>query len=480
MRIALQRELRAGARRSGTYWVRIFACALAALALFQDASKNFAGRDLFFTALTLAFVACVFEGVRRGAGAIADERREGTLGLLFLTALTGPELMLGKFLAIGISALQTALAAAPVMAAGLLLGGISFWEFVRSGIAVWHTLSLSICMSMLGSVRTTDPIRVMTRTWVFLIGLFPILMTALWFKVRLLQWANPMTPVLGITDGYYSGGRAAYWTSLLLYQSLAVGALYLAGRRLFKDWQTAEEARFKEDAVKVAYDELPKNSNFVPARTRDGPRWFKSNPLEWLTLRDMKLHEGRWGIFLLALIAGGVVQIAPKLAILLLTLGFGCGIFALCISSTRLIASLQQSGALELLLTTPMGERGLIDGHRRGLRKIFRWPFVVGYCVLFGTAMRQNPDDRFIVFYILAGVILLAWATPWIGILVGLKAKNPRRAVLWTIFLVMALPRLGFCFLADPVYFLIFGVIARIYVRRNVRRLAAERFMVQE
>src|SRR4051812_46792000 len=97
MQIALQRELLVGARRSGTYWARIFAGTLAAFALFQDASRNFAGRDMFFTALTIAFFACVFEGVRRGAGAVADEKNEGTLGLLFLTKLSGPQLMFGKY-----------------------------------------------------------------------------------------------------------------------------------------------------------------------------------------------------------------------------------------------------------------------------------------------------------------------------------------------------------------------------------------------
>jgi hypothetical protein len=475
MRIALQRELRTSARRSGTFWARVFAGALAALALFRDAAGTFAGRSMFFTAVTLAFLACIFEGVRRGAGAIADERNDGTLGLLFLTQLTGPQLMFGKFMAIGLSAFQTALAAAPVLAASLLLGGVSFGEFVRSSIALWHILSLCICISVISSVRATDPVRVMTRTWA-MVALCALLLTIL-FATRLVRWANPITPLMGITDGNYYGGRPAFWISLLLYQTLAAGSLFLAGRRLFKDWQAAEEAPFRQSSIKVSFENYPKNSNRVPARVRDTPRWFTANAMEWLTLRDMQMHSGRWGALLLTVIAAALALAAPVLAIFIGFIGFGSLIFSLCVTSTRVVARLQQSGALELLLTTPLGERGVIEGHRAGLRKMFRWPFVTGYCVLLIFALQQEPDDRFGCLYILSGLILLAWATPWIGTMVALKSKNPRRAVLWTVLLVLVLPRFGFCFLADPFYFAILGIAARIYLRRHFRRLAAERFI---
>src|SRR4051794_27375056 len=104
MQMVVQRELRAAARRPGSYWARVWAGGFAMLALMEHTGSVVNGRSLFFTAVFLSCIVCVFEGVRRAAGSIVNEKNEGTLVLLLLTPLTGEELFRGKFAAIAISA----------------------------------------------------------------------------------------------------------------------------------------------------------------------------------------------------------------------------------------------------------------------------------------------------------------------------------------------------------------------------------------
>src|SRR5436309_16114407 len=96
------REVREASRQPRTYaWRAATAsAALAVMALYAWFSRySFTrGHDLFVAISTVAFVYCLVAGVLRTADTIAEEKRENTLGLLFLTDLTGFDIILGKLL----------------------------------------------------------------------------------------------------------------------------------------------------------------------------------------------------------------------------------------------------------------------------------------------------------------------------------------------------------------------------------------------
>src|SRR5690348_4682839 len=103
----VDRELRVAARRPGTYRTRLWAASAAILLAawrcldfaWRGASPGTQGRSLFYTLSGLAFVYCLFIGARVTADTISEEKREGTLGLLFLTDLKGLDVVLGKLVA---------------------------------------------------------------------------------------------------------------------------------------------------------------------------------------------------------------------------------------------------------------------------------------------------------------------------------------------------------------------------------------------
>jgi len=101
----VERELRVSSRRSITYYSRIAAAAIGMTIVFvilrQSGSMppGTAGKALFTSISSIAMMFCMAGGIRFTADSISEERREGTLGLLFLTDLKGSDVVFGKLAA---------------------------------------------------------------------------------------------------------------------------------------------------------------------------------------------------------------------------------------------------------------------------------------------------------------------------------------------------------------------------------------------
>lgn len=91
----IERELRVGSRRPATYYSRIAAAATGMMTLFSILWQNtnlppgMAGKMVFASASIFAMIFCLLGGGKSTADCLSEEKREGTLGLLFLTDLTG-------------------------------------------------------------------------------------------------------------------------------------------------------------------------------------------------------------------------------------------------------------------------------------------------------------------------------------------------------------------------------------------------------
>src|SRR6186713_1567645 len=73
------------------------------------------GKMLFVAVGVLAFVFSLFSGVFLTADCLSHEKREGTLGLLFLTNLRGYDIVLGKLIATSLHAFYGLLAVVPLL-----------------------------------------------------------------------------------------------------------------------------------------------------------------------------------------------------------------------------------------------------------------------------------------------------------------------------------------------------------------------------
>jgi ABC-type transport system involved in multi-copper enzyme maturation permease subunit len=154
----IARELQARARQASTYWLRVLGAGVLvfvlALALWvtQPRFLSAAPGPWLFWGLNRIFFWAIWLAVPvLTADCISREKREGTLGLLFLTPLTGRDIALAKSAIHALRALTFWAAAVPVLVVPLLMGGITAKDVFFSVLADGRALLLALAAGLLAS-----------------------------------------------------------------------------------------------------------------------------------------------------------------------------------------------------------------------------------------------------------------------------------------------------------------------------------------
>jgi len=132
MKAILDRELKIAARQKSTRISRTLAPFLLATIWFivcwtgSVRSAQQLGFQTLIATSILALAGALFAGAFLTADSISSEKREGTLGLLFLTHLRPADVILGKFFSTFTQAFYVLLAIFPVLALPLMAEDIVF------------------------------------------------------------------------------------------------------------------------------------------------------------------------------------------------------------------------------------------------------------------------------------------------------------------------------------------------------------------
>jgi ABC-type transport system involved in multi-copper enzyme maturation permease subunit len=239
MQLILQRELRREARRLRAGAVR-FTCSVigfvAALFLLLSSTGGAGdGRRVFDTLTFLGFVFCIIAGIRVAAGAIADEKRDGTLPLLILTGLQPSEIVIGKFFAVAIPLIQPLLAFIPALAITVLHGGVTGTEVLRAIVVIASSLILSIATGLCVSSFSRRNEHAGRSTFILLAGLLwaPLLLAHGSFGF--VRFFSPWTAFRAIADEYNRIHPYEFAIAPLVLQysalCLLIAAAFFFGRR---------------------------------------------------------------------------------------------------------------------------------------------------------------------------------------------------------------------------------------------------------
>src|SRR5437899_1995840 len=151
----IERELRACARQPFTYYLRALGVAALMLACFLFGMQHGFGPPLgnrLFSSLHFTLFCAIWLLVPLlTADCLSRERREGTLGLLFLTRLHATDIVTAKCLAHGLRALTLWLAVLPVLTIPFLLGGVSWKEAVLSALVNLSAMCWSLAAGLVAS-----------------------------------------------------------------------------------------------------------------------------------------------------------------------------------------------------------------------------------------------------------------------------------------------------------------------------------------
>ncbi len=480
------RELLVTARRLGTNRLRLVA-ALVALGVWAFLwlvtsgmpSSGQRAQAQFIALGVLALGFCLLAGVFLTADCLSEEKRDGTLGLLFLTDLKGYDVVLGKLAATSLRAFYAVLAVLPVLALPLLMGGVAPGEFGRVALVLVATLLLTLSLGMLMSAASREARQAIAGTLFALIVLGAVLPVLWWlvagvFRVATIEgllWTSPAYAYRCAFDGAYTkrGGPHQFWASLLGISLLALGALITACVLLPRAWQ--EKTHPGNTASRQRFWQALRFGD-VDARRQQRQQRLEANPFYWLAGRDRLPQLTAWALLCpqftiwLGFVLGAFFSSSSTMRDVSFGvacfLGYGLHLslkYLIASEATRRFREDRRSGALELALVMPRSADEIVDGQERAMTTFFRGPMALVLmtnpgllCLLIGqTGPRWGSGFTFTGLLVcLGGAVLLpldAAALSRVGMWMGLCARTHYRAVLSTLGQVMLLPWLGLLFI---------------------------------
>ena len=472
----VERELRVASRKPRTYWTRLIA-ALTAITLVGWMLMTFSpaagdpqstGKTIFMSLAVIGFFFAVLAGVHTTADCISVEKREGTLGLLFLTDLKSYDIVFGKLAATSLNALYSLLAIVPVMALPLLMGSVSLAEFGRMAlvllVTLFFSLSAGICSSSL--LRKEGNVAGFCFLLIFscvigapvagmLLQEFVIKSDSEWLAVFYL-------PSPGFAFGMASSGFATgknipqFWWSLIMIHALSWLFLIVALIATPRSW--------KDNPLEIAPKGWRKrwqdwNFGAPEARRSWRTRLLEINPVLWLSARNRLQFFAVWfGLATAVVIWLGIFLNnrdawleSPLLVLVAFTLNSFLKL-RLIPSAARRFAEDRREGALELLLSTPTTVKEILRGQLLALRKQFAGPIIavsllnllllgVSNNISGGAKGSEEPTVVIVlfvvmIFFLIADVVALSWVGMW----QGLSARNFTKACSTTATQILFLP----------------------------------------
>lgn len=403
----VERELRVAARERGTYRVRFLAALLPVL--FSIFSLWFVRvafdetpippRMLFLFLSWIAFIFVCVAGFALTCDSISQEKRDSTLGLLFLTDLKGFDIVLGKLSIAAIRGLYALIATVPVLALPLMMGGTNLAELSRIALVLVLALTLSMTVGIAVSSflhRSWSAFGVSAAIIFALAAFLPgysQFVRAFYRNPLVAHWIELPSP----SYAFYMSFRNAiglsgngFEVSLGIILFMAFAALTIASLRTPRVWKDRPPARRLARFLELLCGLKYGASN---SRARFRRRLLDANPVFWLSRREQVSSPGLLlFLFVIGAAAGSAgwrdwTMFGPQgNHVLPVVAWFACCaashfliLLRLAIVAAERFGEDRRSGALELILSTPISIKRVLSGHWMGVRRYFAGPILLAF-----------------------------------------------------------------------------------------------------
>jgi ABC-type transport system involved in multi-copper enzyme maturation permease subunit len=446
----ITREMRAAARQPFTYYVRMGGAGVAlviSILYGLDGHLEAGMGGPWFSMLHLALNLCIWLLVPLlCADCISRERREGTLGLLFLTGLKGGEIVAAKGAAHGLRALALWLGVLPLMTIPVLLGGVGINQVVLSVMGDFCTLCWALSAGLLASAAS--------KTWIGA-SLSSIALSLFFLEVLLV--ACGLVIGVGISPGA--------WDARLLVELPAAVALqfgFVPASRVFAfrtlsgmtSWRLLADmgavcilsllalvlvvAFAGRRARRVWQDRPPSPRQMWLRRTFLTPvvwkdffrRWLsrrlERNPIGWLEQRTWNGRMVTWGWFAVVVSLFSVIltdrNFFRDFEGWLDCLGWTLA-GSLAFTTAGSFRREREAGVMELLLVSPLQEKTIILGRLRGIWGQFlpSMGLMLGLWLYFMSFLQHDDRESWLLVSFFVGVFV---TLPIVGLYFSLRCRN--------------------------------------------------------
>ena len=467
----VDRELRTAARHSYTYWSRSQAALLALVPTvfllyvpMGAAPPAQQGASIFQVLTYIAVFYTIMSALRLTADCVSSEKRDGTLGFLFLTDLKPYDVILGKLTGTSLNALYGALASLPVLAIPILMGGVTPADLFRLALVLLNTLFFTLTLSIFVSSVCRDEKKAVGVTTMLLIG-FTAGLPLVGNIASGIKGTRSVAAVLGtispghacsrITSAAYVAAPGDFWVSTISTHGLAWLFLGLACFVLPRVWQDRPAGkrglRWREWCQRALMGNLKSRTDFRR-------RLLDINPIYWIASRERRTVWYPWILLLslgaIAIITCAIVKVrGVDFATLMFTSVLANWFFKHWVTNQACYAFSvdRDKGALELLLSTPLTVRDMTRGHWMALRRHFLAPvslLILIESACFGSILlADSPEDgglmgRSSIAFIAMQVVFLAdlVALVWVGWWAGAVSKSASNAVTTAYLRIMIFP----------------------------------------
>jgi ABC-type transport system involved in multi-copper enzyme maturation permease subunit len=365
------------------------------------------------------------------AGVLAEERRNQTLGLLFLSGLGPGEVFASKFLSAALVAFNDLLAMFPTLALPFLIGGVSFELFLATVCALPCLMLFALAVSLLASVLSQDDgaavvlAVVMGAALCVLTPAIYLAQTAFSVGAKPSAWWLLLSPAYGpalIWTGFSSGfspaAASAFWKNLAMtlgWSALFLGAASVALRWL---WREREETRSSAGWALWWHEFFHGQPQH---RKRLARTWLEVNPFVWLAARDRQPARLAW------IVVGGVVGLwllcwaawpaqwpsALNLFLTAIILNLSLG-WIVRYTAAKGIGEPRRDRVYEVLLTTPLQPKDIVWGEMEAIRWHFlpvaRTVFGLELLMMLGGLGVRRWDGGALGVYFMLWFFILFWA----------------------------------------------------------------------
>jgi hypothetical protein len=423
-----------------------------------------------------------------------------------MTKLTASGIVFGKSLIHGLRSLTLLLGMLPILSLPFLLGGVSWKDGLLALMLNLSALILALAAGLLASTLVKDRVRALALALMISFVFAGVFMLAhfigYWWLIaqtrsvvrfapsfppfgQMWNWlfgqdmASQAAEIFGLNTNLAGreylryGGASGYWNQtwanypvtlhyawlrfvagLVGLAGLAfLGIMHVAARQVSRTWRLQPLSARQQLLLDIFCTPRIWNRLF---RTRRARR-LAQNPIGWLQQYSWGNRLNKWGWCLLIVIAECVLVGDSQLT--LLWVGqYALAqllILSLAFTASGSFREEQESGALELLLVTPLNEQQIISGRVRGIWNQFlpaalvlslSWLFLFRDLKVFGGYRYHNEDTwRVLVFPLFFVTSYLT--LPFVGLYFSLRRMNFIAAWLLTCLAGLFVPFLLYAFL---------------------------------